>query len=68
MSDALLDDIAELTRQNRELAARVATLERDRAEDRERINAHGMLLTAPRAVAVLSHYRRQLAGVGGEAA
>ena len=47
MSDALLDAIAELTRQNRELAARVATLERDRAEDRERLNAHGMLLAPP---------------------
>ena len=60
MSDALLDAIAELTRQNRELAARVATLERDRAEDRGRLNAHGMLLAPPLRRDVVRHYEAQL--------
>lgn len=45
MSDVLMEAIAELTRQNRELAARVSAMERDRAEDRELLNAHGQLLT-----------------------
>lgn len=63
MSDALLDAIAELTRQNRELAARVATLERDRAEDRERLNAHGMLLAPPLRRDVVRHYEAQLAQI-----
>ena len=63
MSDALLDDIAELTRQNRELAAMVATLERDRAEDRERLNAHGMLLAPPSRRDVVRHYEAQLAQI-----
>ncbi len=63
MSDALLDAIAELTRQNRELAARVATLERDRAEDRERLNAHGMLLAPPSRRDVVRHYEAQLAQI-----
>ena len=63
MSDALLDAIAELTRQNRELAAMVATLERDRAEDRERLNAHGMLLAPPLRRDVVRHYEAQLAQI-----
>ena len=63
MSDALLDAIAELTRQNRELAAMVATLERDRAEDRERLNAHGVLLAPPSRRDVVRHYEAQLAQI-----
>jgi hypothetical protein len=64
MSDVLMEAIAELTRQNRELAARVSALERDRAEDRERLNAHVMLLTTAPRWAARQHYEAQLAQVG----
>ncbi len=63
MSDVFSVALAELTRQNRELAARVSALERDRAEDRERLNAHGMLLTLPTRRDVVRHYEAQLAQV-----
>jgi len=68
MSDVVMEAIAELTRQNRELAARVSALERDRAEDRERLNAHGMLLTLPTRRDVVRHYEAQLAQIKQEAA
>jgi len=63
--DAVFQALAVLAKQNRELSDRVAELEAARDDHHERLTAHGMLLTAPRAVAVLSHYRRQLAGIGG---
>lgn len=62
MSGAVMEAIAELTRQNRELAARVTVLETARIEDRERLNVHGLLLTTPRRDA-LRHYEDQLAGL-----
>ena len=63
MSGVLMETIAELIQQNRELAARVTTLERDRAEDRERLNALGMLLTTPHRRVARQHYESQLAQV-----
>ncbi len=42
--DTLLLAIAELKKQNIELADRVSRLEHARAEDAQRIDAHGMLI------------------------
>lgn len=64
MSDVLMEAIAELTRQNRELAARVTAVERGRAEDRERLNANGVLLTAPSRRVARQHYDGELARLG----
>lgn len=63
MSGVVMEAIAELARQNRELAARVTALEHALTEDRERLNAHGLLLTTPHRRDVVRHYEAQLAQV-----
>ena len=42
---AVFTSLAILEKQYREMAERVRILEQQRAEDRERLNAHGQLLT-----------------------
>ena len=54
---------AALARQNRKLAARVTALAHALTEARERLNAHGLLLTTPRRRDALRHYEAQLAQV-----
>ncbi len=44
MSDPVMLAIAELAKQVRELTERVSYLEHARAQDAQRIDAHGMLL------------------------
>ena len=70
MSDVVMEAIAELTRQNRELTTRVTALEDALTEDRERLNAHGLLLTTTTLNhhAVARHYEAQLAQIKREAA
>jgi replicative superfamily II helicase len=63
MTAVFLETITELDRKNRELTARVTALENDRTEDRERLNAHGLLLTTARRRDALRHYEAQLAQV-----
>lgn len=60
MSGVVMEAIAELARQNRKLAARVTALEHALTEARERLNAHGLLLTTPHR-RVVRHYDAQLA-------
>ncbi len=42
---AVFESLAVLQRQYQDMAARVRALEQQRTEDRERLNAHGQLLT-----------------------
>ena len=62
--DAVFQALAVLAKQNRELEQRVTDLESARAEDRERLNAHVMLLTTAPRWAARQHYEAQLAQVG----
>lgn len=57
-SDAMLAALAELMSQNRELAQRVAALESAQSTHHERINAHGLLLTAVHKTEALREYVR----------
>ncbi len=68
--DAIFQALAVLAKQNRELEQRVTELECARTEDRERLNAHGRLLTTAPRWAVRQHYEAQLAQLAqvGEAA
>lgn len=43
--DAVFMTLAELAKQNREQATEIEALKTAQTEDRERLNAHGMLLT-----------------------
>lgn len=52
---------AALARQNRKLAAMVTALAHALTEARERLNAHGLLLTTPHRRDVVRHYDAQLA-------
>ena len=63
MTAVFLETITELDRKNRELTARVTTLEDALTEVRERLNVQGMLLTTPRRRDALRHYEAQLAQV-----
>lgn len=68
MSGVVMEAIAELARQNRELAARVTALEHALTEARERLNANGLLLTTPHRRDVVRHYEAQADRIKREAA
>lgn len=59
--DAVFMALAELAKQSREQAAEIEALKTAQTEDRERLNAHGMLLVPLRVSAVRRHYEAQLA-------
>lgn len=64
MSDVLMEAIAELTRQSRELAARVSQLEGAIRDHEERLAAQGVLLASPHrrdCRDAVRHYEAQLA-------
>lgn len=62
------ESLAILERKYQDMAERMRMLEQQRAEDRERLNAHGMLLTLPTRRDVVRHYEAQLAQIKQEAA
>jgi len=68
MIGVVMEAIAELARQNRELAARVTALEHALTEARERLNAHELLLTTPHRRVARRHYEAMALQIRGEAA
>ena len=61
--DAVFAALAVLAQQNREQAAEIDSLKSLVRLHNERLNAQGMLLTAPRRSDVARHYETQLARI-----
>ena len=59
----MYESLAILEKKYQDMAARMRTIEQQRAEDRERLNAHGMLLAPPSRRDVVRHYEAQLAQI-----
>lgn len=61
--NAIFDALSILAKQNQEQADEIAELKAATKDHRERLNAHGMLLTTPRRSEVVRHYAAQLAAI-----
>ena len=68
MTDVLIEAIAELTRQSREMAAEIANLKYIVRLHDERIDANGLLLTTSHRRDVVRHYEAQADRIKREAA
>ena len=61
--DVVFQALAVLAKQNQEQADEIAELKAATKDHRERLNAHGKLLTTPRRSEVVRHYAAQLAAI-----